>query len=157
MMQDQQSEEQQEHRLVAGIAPADVAPSPKPMIISPSTPQYRRKRDYTYYKNIFGGHPMPFAFLDLDLLEQNIRQVVALAQGKRIRLASKSLRSVSVIRQILEADSCFQGIMCYTAQEAAYLASQGFDDLLIGYPSWNEQDIAVVALAAATGTHITLM
>ena len=75
---------------------------------------------------------MPFAFLDLDLLEQNIRQIVALAQGKRVRLASKSLRSVAVIRRILEADPCFQGIMCYTAQEAAYLASQGFDDLLIG-------------------------
>jgi D-serine deaminase-like pyridoxal phosphate-dependent protein len=100
---------------------------------------------------------MPFAFLDLDLLEQNIRQVVALAQGKQVRLASKSLRSVAVIRRILEADPCFQGIMCYTAQEAAYLASQGFDDLLIGYPTWNEQDIAAVAGATATGTHITLM
>ena len=100
---------------------------------------------------------MPFAFLDLDLLEQNIRKVVALAQGKRVRLASKSLRSVAVIRRILEADPCFQGVMCYTAQEAAYLASQGFDDLLIGYPTWNEQDIVAIARATAAGTHITLM
>jgi len=100
---------------------------------------------------------MPFAFLDLDLLEQNIRKVVALAQGKRVRLASKSLRSVAVIRRIFEADPCFQGIMCYTAQEAAYLASQGFDDLLIGYPTWNEQDIVAIARATAAGTHITLM
>jgi D-serine deaminase-like pyridoxal phosphate-dependent protein len=155
--QNQQSEGQLEHRLVTVNAPIDVAPLHKPTTLSPSTPWHERERDYAYYKGIFGGLPMPFAFLDLDVLEQNMRQVVALAHGKRVRLASKSLRSVAVIRRILEADSRFQGIMCYTAQEAAYLASRGFDDLLIGYPTWNEQDVAVVALATTTGTHITLM
>src|ERR1051326_1835323 len=124
---------------------------------SPSTPQHTTKHDYDYYKGILGNHPMPYALLDLDLLEQNIRQIVASARGKRVRLASKSLRSVAVLRRILAADPCFQGIMCYTAREAAYLASQGFDDLLIGYPTWNEQDIAAVATATASGKHITLM
>ena len=116
-----------------------------------------RLHDYAYYKSVFGSHSMPFAYLDLDLLDQNIRQVVARAKGKRVRLASKSLRSVAVIRRILASDPCFQGLMCYTTMEAAYLASQGFDDLLIGYPAWNEQDIAAVARATAAGTHITLM
>src|SRR5260370_17733249 len=102
-------------------------------------------------------HTMPFAYLDLDLFDKNIRQVVARAGGKRVRLASKSLRSVAVIRRIFASDPCFQGIMCYTAPEAVYLASQGFDDLLVGYPAWNEQDIAAVARAVAAGTHITLM
>ena len=100
---------------------------------------------------------MPFAYLDLDLFDQNIRQVVARAGGKRVRLASKSLRSVAVIQRIFASDPCFQGIMCYTALEAVYLASQGFDDLLVGYPAWNEQDLAAVARAVAAGTHITLM
>ncbi len=113
--------------------------------------------DYAYYKRVFAGRPMPFAFLDLDLLEQNIRQVVERADGKKVRLASKSLRSVAVIRRILESNPCFQGIMCYTAQEAVYLASQGFDDLLVGYPAWNEQDITAVAKATAAGALITLM
>jgi D-serine deaminase-like pyridoxal phosphate-dependent protein len=122
-----------------------------------SIPRVERTPDYSYYKNIFEGCHMPFAFLDLDLLEQNIRQIVASAGGKRVRLASKSLRSVAVIRRILAADSCFQGFLCYTAREAAYLAWQGFDDLLIAYPAWNEQDIAAVATATATGAHITLM
>lgn len=156
-MQDQQSERQQESRVVAHDVPVEVAPSQKSATISSSFPGYRRTHDYAYYKSVFGKRPMPFAFLDLDLLAQNILQVVALAQGKRVRLASKSLRSVAVIRRILEADPCFQGIMCYTAQEGAYLASQGFDDLLIGYPTWNEQDIAAVCRAIATGTHITCM
>jgi len=115
------------------------------------------ERDYTYYKEVFAGRQMPFAFLDLDLLDENIRLIAARAQGKRIRLASKSLRSVAVLRRILAADACFQGIMCFTALEAVYLASQGFDDLLIGYPTWHEQDIAAVAKATAEGATITLM
>ncbi len=130
-------------------------PAHEPAITS--TPPRELQRDYGYYKEVFGGRPMPFAYLDLDLLDQNIRQVVACAGGKRVRLASKSLRSVAVIRRILASDACFKGIMCYTAPEAVYLASQGFDDLLVGYPAWNEQDIAAVARAIAAGAHITLM
>ncbi|MGH2494961.1 MAG: amino acid deaminase/aldolase [Ktedonobacteraceae bacterium] len=115
------------------------------------------ERDYEYYKKIFEGHPMPFAFVDLDLLEQNIRQIAGRARGKRLRLASKSLRCIAILRRIFAADACFQGIMCYTALEAVYLASQGFKDLLIGYPAWNEHDIAAIARATAEGAQITLM
>jgi D-serine deaminase-like pyridoxal phosphate-dependent protein len=113
--------------------------------------------NYDYYKKIFAGRPLPFAYVDLDLLQQNIRQVVGRVHGKRVRIASKSLRSVSIMRHILTSDACFQGIMCYTAREAVYLAQRGFDDLLIGYPIWNEQDIAAVARATAEGATITLM
>lgn len=116
-----------------------------------------RKRDYEYYRNIFDGHPMPFAFVDLDLLDQNIRHIASRAQSKHIRLASKSIRCTGILRRIFAANDCFQGIMCYTAREAVYLASQGFEDLLIGYPAWNEQDIAAVARAAKDGARITLM
>lgn len=115
------------------------------------------RRDYAYYKRVFADRPMPFAYLDLDLLDQNIQQVVERAQGKRVRLASKSLRSVAVLKRILASHSCFQGIMSYSPQEAVYLASQGLDDLLIGYPSWNQHDIAAIAKATAQGAHITLM
>lgn len=114
-------------------------------------------RDYAYYKDVFDGYPMPFAYLDLDLLAQNIREIVARAGDKKVRLASKSLRSVSVIKRILAASPVFQGVMSYTAHEAVYLASQGIDDLLIGYPTWHADDIAAVARATAEGAHITLM
>ena len=129
--------------------------SDAPDTTSPATPEPQHR--YAYYKEVFRGRRLPFAYLDLDLLDQNIRQIAARAGGKRVRLASKSLRSIAVLRRILATDSCFQGIMCYTAQEAAYLASQGFDDLLIGYPTWHEQDIAIVAQATAAGMSITLM
>lgn len=115
------------------------------------------QRDYVYYKAIFAERPMPFAYLDLDLLDQNIQQVIARAEGKHVRLASKSLRSVAVLRHILAANPCFQGIMCYSPQEAVYLASQGFSDLLIGYPIWNKEDIIAIARATIDGAAITLM
>jgi D-serine deaminase-like pyridoxal phosphate-dependent protein len=116
-----------------------------------------KRYTYDYYKKIFAGRPMPFAYVDLDLLEQNIRQIVTRAQGKRIRLASKSLRSVAILQRILAADSSFQGIMCYTAREALYLAANGFTDLLIGYPIWSEQDLTAIAQATGEGASITLM
>lgn len=116
-----------------------------------------RARDYAYYKQVFNNRPMPFAYLDLDLFDENIRQIAARAGGKRIRLASKSLRCVASLRRILAANDCFQGIMSFTAREAVYLAGQGFTDLLIGYPAWHEQDIAAVAEATKSGAQITLM
>ncbi|GCE22430.1 alanine racemase [Dictyobacter kobayashii] len=129
--------------------------STDPPALAPS--QAQEPRDYQYYKKVFAGQNFPLAYLDLDLLEQNIRAIAARTGGKRIRLASKSLRSVEVLKRILAADPCFQGIMCFTAREAVYLASQGFVDLLLGYPIWNEQDIAAVAETIKAGTQITLM
>ena len=131
-----------------------------PHYLAPSTTSHnetRQQPDYLYYKEVFKDRPMPFAYLDLDLLDQNIREIKERAGGIPIRLASKSLRSVAVIKRILAADPCYQGIMCYTAREAGYLAQQGLDDLLIAYPCWHEQDIAAVARATAEGAHITLM
>ena len=114
-------------------------------------------RDYAYYKAVFAGRTLPFAFCDLDLLERNMRDVLARAQGKRVRIASKSVRSVAMLRRILAAGASFQGIMCLTAREAVYLISQGFDDVLIGYPVWHADDLATVARATASGARITLM
>ncbi|HEY0755899.1 MAG TPA: amino acid deaminase/aldolase [Ktedonobacteraceae bacterium] len=113
--------------------------------------------DYLYYRDILRGRPMPLAFLDLDLFEENIRQIASRTGGKRIRLASKSLRCVEALRRVLEADACFQGSMCFTAREAVYLSGLGFKDLLIGYPTWHDEDLGAVARATAEGAQITLM
>jgi D-serine deaminase-like pyridoxal phosphate-dependent protein len=114
-------------------------------------------RDYSFYRRALLGRTLPCAFVDLDLLDQNMRAVVSRANGKRIRVASKSVRCVTLLRRILAADPAIQGVMCFTAREAAYLASLGFDDLLIGYPCWHAADIAAVARATADGARITLM
>jgi len=114
-------------------------------------------RDYAYYRRVFAGRRMPFAYLDLDLLDENVRQVVTHAGDKRVRVASKSVRSVTALKRILAVDERFIGVMCLTAREAVYLAKQGIDDLLVGYPSVHEADIADVARAVRAGRHITLM
>lgn len=114
-------------------------------------------RGYPYYREVFRGRPLPYAYLDLDLFAENIRQIAAKAGGKYIRVASKSLRCVEAMRRVLAADACFQGLMCFTTREAVYLAGQGFRDLLIGYPAYHAHDLESVARATAEGAQITLM
>jgi D-serine deaminase-like pyridoxal phosphate-dependent protein len=113
--------------------------------------------DYSYYRTALAGFTMPCAYVDLDLLDANVRAAVVRAAGKRIRVASKSVRSVAILRRLLAADPAIRGLMCFTARESVWLANQGFDDLLVGYPTWHSDDLAAVAHATVDGAHITLM
>src|SRR5579862_2426583 len=119
-MQDQQAAESQvARRDQIDRAPAVSSPKAEDMPSGAveNIPQTiaARRYDYAYYRSIFGNHPMPFAYVDLDLLAQNMCQVVARVRGderkagKRVRLASKSLRCVAITRRILASDACFQG------------------------------------------------
>ncbi len=100
---------------------------------------------------------MPFAYVDLDLLDRNIREIARAAGSKKIRVASKSIRSVEALRHIVQADDIYQGIMCYTATEAAFLAKRGFRDLLLGYPTWEPEGIRRLADLIGEGHCVTLM
>jgi D-serine deaminase-like pyridoxal phosphate-dependent protein len=113
--------------------------------------------DYQYYKRAFQGLPMPFAFVDLDLLECNIRQTVVRAGGKRVRIASKSIRSLPLLELILESDAAFRGVMCFSAPEAAWLSRRGLDDLLIGYPCWNAEHLNSICDEVTKGKTIVAM
>lgn len=112
---------------------------------------------YRGYKEIFKGQSMPFAFLDLDLFDENIRQIKPRAKGKKIRVASKSVRCVEMLKRILNTDSIYQGLMTYSAEETAWLSEKGFDDLLIGYPAWNIRHIELLCNEISKGKSITLM
>jgi D-serine deaminase-like pyridoxal phosphate-dependent protein len=112
---------------------------------------------YQTYREIFRGKPMPFAYVDLDLLDTNIGQILQRAQGTPIRVASKSVRCVAILKRIMQANATFQGIMCYTALEAAHLAKQGFDDLLVAYPCWHETHVAAACEQIKQGKNIILM
>jgi D-serine deaminase-like pyridoxal phosphate-dependent protein len=113
--------------------------------------------DYQYYKKAFQGCRMPFAFVDIDLLKANIRQTLARAGGKRIRIASKSIRSVPLIELILASNPAFQGIMCFSASEAAWLSRRGLDDLLLGYPCWHAEQVAEICGELKRGKTIVAM
>ncbi len=113
--------------------------------------------DYEYYRRAFQGVPMPFAFVDIDLLKSNIQQTVARARGKRIRIASKSIRSLPLIELILASNPAFQGVMCFTAPEAVWLSRHGRDDLLLGYPCWQAAQVDEICGELRQGKTIIAM
>jgi D-serine deaminase-like pyridoxal phosphate-dependent protein len=101
------------------------------------------------YEAIFESVSPPFAFIDLDALRANARLMLAQAAGRPIRIASKSVRSVAVLRRILELDPGFRGILAYTLPEALWLAGEGFDDILVAYPTADRAALAeLIELAA---------
>jgi D-serine deaminase-like pyridoxal phosphate-dependent protein len=112
---------------------------------------------YEYYKAIFRGRQMPLAFVDLELFDKNTRDVVKRAGGKKIRVASKSVRCAALLKRITGSDPVYRGLMCYSPLEACYLSEQGFDDLFVAYPAFNEADISAVCAKLKAGKQIALM
>lgn len=114
-------------------------------------------KTYDNYRTALQFKRKPCAYVDYDTLTDNMKAITKEAKGKRIRIASKSIRSVSVLKEILRFSSVFQGVMCFTAEEAVYLSEQGLDDLLIAYPVWEEASISAVCQQVKRGAHIILM
>lgn len=112
---------------------------------------------YARYKALFQGKAMPFAFVDLDLLNANAASLIQRAASKPIRIASKSVRCVAVLQHIFSLSSAFRGIMSYSPTEALHLSKHGFDDLLIAYPCWNPAHIAAICAEIRAGKTILLM
>ncbi|BBM82720.1 amino acid deaminase/aldolase [Candidatus Uabimicrobium amorphum] len=110
---------------------------------------------YDYYKNATCAIAMPFAALDMELFEENIEKVAKRACEKPIRIASKSIRSVELIKRILNSHSIFQGVMSYSADEAIYLHNSGIEDILVAYPIFDPRRIR--SICQLTQTNITLM
>jgi D-serine deaminase-like pyridoxal phosphate-dependent protein len=109
-----------------------------------------REALHARYEAIFDSTTAPFAFVDLDALRSNARFMLSEAAGKPIRIASKSVRSVGVLRRILELDPGFRGILAYTLPEALFLARQGFDDIVVAYPTADREALAeLIELAAS--------
>ncbi|HAM79452.1 MAG TPA: amino acid aldolase [Ornithinibacillus sp.] len=100
---------------------------------------------------------LPALLLDGNAFDENCRMIAEKANGKTIRIATKSIRSIPVLRRIFKANPLFKGLMCYSPHEAIFLAEQGFDDILLGYPCWDEQALAEIAKLNANGKQITCM
>lgn len=113
--------------------------------------------DYSYYAEAIIGRSLPLAYVDLERFDANARALAQRASGKPIRLASKSVRCVALMKRVLEAKIGFEGVLAYHAREAVFLAEQGFRDILIGYPMVDRQSLLEVAEAVKSGAEITLM
>ncbi len=113
--------------------------------------------DYSRLKNSFASLTPPFAFVDLDALEANARQVISRSGHLPIRIASKSLRCRAILRHLLQYSSRFNGLMCFTVAEALWLSREGFDNLLLGYPSYDASAIRALCEEVRVGKNICLM
>ena len=126
----------------AAVSPAQTS--------APSAPgKIARAELLARYEGIFESVSPPFAFVDLDALRANAGFMLGEAGGRPIRIASKSVRSVAILRRILDLDPGFRGVLAYTLPEALWLMGQGFEDLVVAYPTTDREALAELAEVAA--------
>src|ERR1043165_8655256 len=65
--------------------------------------------------------------------------------------ASKSIRCRALLEAILGRDRRFAGLMTFTLPETLWLAEQGFEDLLLAYPTADLGALEELALRSAAG------
>ena len=101
----------------------------------------------------------PLAVLDLQALSFNAGSLLRRADGKPIRVASKSIRSKEVLRAVLKQPG-YSGILGFTLPEALWLASDpsgAFTDIVVAYPTADENAMRALATDPAACSRITLM
>lgn len=89
---------------------------------------------YERYTGALRDFPRPLAFVDEEALYENAQRVLTYASHLPVRIATKSIRSIGILKRIFSYSARFQGVLCMSAREALYLASEGVNDFLIGYP-----------------------
>jgi D-serine deaminase-like pyridoxal phosphate-dependent protein len=103
-------------------------------------------QSHARYEEIFEQVEAPFAFVDLDAMRANSEEMLGRAGEKPIRVASKSVRSRALLERILAGDERYQGVMTFTLPETLWLAEQGFEDLLLAYPTTDSEGLAELAV-----------
>lgn len=97
----------------------------------------------------------PFAAVDLSALRSNAASLVARAGGKRIRVATKSVRCRSVLRSVIAMEG-FDGLMAFTLPEALWLAGSGFTDILVAYPTVDRAALRRLAAGPRAAAAVTV-
>ena len=116
--------------------------------------------EYLKLRELAKDEPLPAMFVDLDCLDENISRISELVSqaGKKMRIASKSVRVPWLLEYIInKGGKHFQGLMCFSLPEAAFLATQGFDDLLVAYPTVGKADLQLFYSMTQDGINISLM
>jgi D-serine deaminase-like pyridoxal phosphate-dependent protein len=110
----------------------------------PPAPAPELGREYARLERATAGLQAPFALVDLDAFDANAADMERRADGKPIRLASKSLRCRALQTRAL-ARPGFRGTLAFTLPEALWLASLGERDLLVAYPTADTDALAGLA------------
>jgi D-serine deaminase-like pyridoxal phosphate-dependent protein len=112
--------------------------------------------DFSRYGALTAELEPPFAVVDLAAFRRNADDLVRRAAGTPIRVASKSVRCRTLIAEALGRPG-FRGVMSYALPEALWLARNGVDDILMGYPTVHREALRSLAGDAEAARRITLM
>ena len=108
-----------------------------------------------------GDLDAPLAALHLPSLRANLADLRRRAAGTRIRIASKSVRSRGVLREVLgdglRGDDGVRGVMAYSLDEALWLVESGCDDVLLGYPTVDRSALGRLGADPRALDAVTLM
>ncbi len=116
--------------------------------------------NYTRLTELVRNERLPLMVVDLDILDANVQRLSRIAErhGKTLRTASKSVRVPELLRQIIAVGGpTFHGLMCFSLEEARLLASEGFDDFLIAYPTVQRADLQIAREMTQQGKTVALM
>lgn len=117
--------------------------------------------DFTGLQRVLQGERLPLVVVDLDAFDRNVERVNrVLASGAphlTLRVATKSIRVPALIDRVMRAGSRFSGLMCYSAEEAELLSAQGYDDLLVAYPTLQDSDLRTLRDLHQQGCTIRLV
>ncbi|MES4903862.1 MULTISPECIES: amino acid deaminase/aldolase [unclassified Streptomyces] len=98
----------------------------------------------------------PLAIVDLRAFDDNARDLVRRAHGKPIRVASKSVRCRALLDRALAKDG-FAGVMSFTLAESLWLAREGYEDVLLAYPSADREGFAELTGDPKLAAAVTVM
>lgn len=115
------------------------------------------RRLTTAVRNCSPAPATPIMVVDLDTFDRNADDLARRADGKPVRVASKSLRVPALIRRAL-AHPAFSGVLGFTAAEAIWLVEQGItDDVVVAYPTVDGAALARITGSERLAGAITLM
>jgi D-serine deaminase-like pyridoxal phosphate-dependent protein len=116
--------------------------------------------NYPTWQRILKNKKLPAAIVNLDAFDHNVDKLAELVSksGKTLRIATKSIRVPDLIlRALTKHPEIFKGVMCYTAEEAAFLHTLGVDDILIAYPTVQQSDLNILRELHASGAKVSLV
>lgn len=111
---------------------------------------------YLRWRTALAGRPLPCAVVDMDAFDANAAAILRRAGDLPVRIATKSVRCRALIGRLQQSNARFKGLMCFTAEEALWLSEQGFDDLLVAYPTTVSSQIERVCARVTAGDRIVL-
>lgn len=112
---------------------------------------------YEAIRTLLADQKLPCAFVDLDAFDRNLERHLAILRPRKtpMRVATKSVRVPALIRRALAAEGT-AGLMCFDVEEAAVLSSDGFDDLLVAYPTLQPSKLDTLARLTREGRNVSL-